>query len=273
MRVYMVEASAKGGLIHYAYQLCRGLQRSGIDTTLITSTHYELRDLPHEFQVNTFLKLWDPRGPKAGNPLWRVARRGLRGVQYVIEWGRLVRLLRREKPDVVLFGEMRFPFEVYFLRVLRRAGLVLADIVHDVQPYNTSRRSGQVVATGAELAGFERIYREFDALFVHDRSNYERFLDLYTVEPARVHQIFLPADELMLEIPPDITPEALRARFGVTPGQPVLLFFGTITKYKGLEDLLRALPQVVAEVPDVRLIVAGFPAKDVDSAALRAIVT
>lgn len=273
MRVFMVEASAKGGLIHYAYQLCRGLQRNGVTTTLVTSTHYELHDHPHEFHVNEFLNLWDPRGPKASNPVWGKVRRALRGVQYVVEWWRLVRMLQRERPDVVLFGEMRFPFEAYFLRMLRQSGLVLADIVHDVQPYNTSRRSDQVVASGAELAGFNRIYREFDALFVHDRSNYDRFLELYDVDPALVHQIFLPSDELMLEIRATQTPAQLRERFGVAEGQPVLLFFGTITKYKGLEDLLRALPEIVAQVPDVRLIVAGFPAKDVDSGALQALVT
>lgn len=272
MRVYMVEASPKGGLVHYAFQLCRGLQRSGVDTTLVTSTHYELHNHPHEFAVNEFLNLWDPRGPKPVNPVWRKLRRALRGVRYVVEWWRLVRLLRHDRPDVVLLGEMRFPFEVHFLRMLRHSGLVLADIVHDVQPYNTSRQSDQLVVSGAQLAGFNHIYHEFDALFVHGRSNYDRFLDLYDIDPARVHEIFLPSDELMLEVEKTQTPAQLRTRFGVAADQPVLLFFGTITKYKGLEDLLRALPTVVARIPDVRLIVAGFPAKDVDSTALQALV-
>ena len=35
------------------------------------------------------------------------------------------------------------------------------------------------------------------------------------------------------------------------------LFFGTVTAYKGLDDLLTAWPQVCAEVPDATLDIAG----------------
>ncbi len=270
MRFYMVEASAKGGLIHYAFHLCRAMQRLGVDTTLVTSTDYELRDLKHEFRVVELLKLWDPRGKKAGNPFVRKLRRGWRGVRYVLEWLRLVRYLQREKPDVVLFGEMRFGFEVYFLRMLRRSGFLLADIVHDVQPYDTSRAADRIVATREQLAAFQRIYEQFDALFVHDQSNYAQFLELYRIDPARVHRIFLPTSELMLEVKQALTPDEMRQQFGVEPDRPVVLFFGTITKYKGLEDLLRAFPAVQQQT-GAKLIVAGFPAKDVDPEALRAL--
>jgi glycosyltransferase involved in cell wall biosynthesis len=58
--------------------------------------------------------------------------------------------------------------------------------------------------------------------------------------------------------------------FGIAPGQRVVLFFGTITKYKGLEDLIRAFP-AVHEATGARLVVAGFPAKDVDANALKAL--
>jgi glycosyltransferase involved in cell wall biosynthesis len=41
------------------------------------------------------------------------------------------------------------------------------------------------------------------------------------------------------------------------PAAPVLLFFGRLVHYKGLEVLLDALPAVWREVPDARLVVAG----------------
>ncbi|MFI5202641.1 MAG: glycosyltransferase family 4 protein, partial [Candidatus Kapaibacterium sp.] len=38
---------------------------------------------------------------------------------------------------------------------------------------------------------------------------------------------------------------------------PVILFFGYIRKYKGLDILLRAMPQMLARLPELRLLVAG----------------
>jgi len=271
MRVYVCEASGKGGMIHYDYHLCRGMQRVGIDTTLVTSTAYELADLPHEFRVVKLLNLWDPRASKGGNPLWRRIRRGARGIQYIAEWFRLVFYLRRERPDVVLFGEIRFPFELYFLRMLHAMGLKLADIVHDVRPFDTRQGSESVLNESEEyLQQYNRIYSVFDALFVHDRSNLELFQNTYTVPIQRVHEIQLGNNELVLETPQTRAPEELRQDLGIAPNRPVVLFFGTITKYKGVEDLILAFPKVY-EATGAQLVIAGFPAKDVNADELKAL--
>lgn len=271
MRVFVVEASGKGGLIHYSYQLSRGLQRAGIETTLVTSTAYELRDLDHSFKVNEFLHLWDPRATKGGNPLWRKIRRGLRGGQYIYEWFRLVNYLKREKPDVVLFGEMRFAFETYFLQMLRRAGIKLADIVHDVQSFDTHKGSDTILQESEKhLSQFNKLYSQFNYLFVHDRSNRELFLKLYDIPAERVFEIPHATSELMLEVEQQYTAEALRDHLGIPDNAPIVMFFGTITKYKGLEDLIRAFPEI-QQARGAHLVVAGFPAKDVDAPELQQI--
>jgi glycosyltransferase involved in cell wall biosynthesis len=48
-----------------------------------------------------------------------------------------------------------------------------------------------------------------------------------------------------------------RARLGIPDGAPVILFLGFIRRYKGLAVLIRALPAVVREVPELQLLVAG----------------
>jgi glycosyltransferase involved in cell wall biosynthesis len=271
MRVFVVEASAKGGLIHYSYHLCRALQRIGVDTTLVTSTAYELDNLKHEFKVEKLLHLWDPRAGKGGNPVWRKVRRGIRGAQYVAEWLRLVYYLQRQKPDVVLFGEMRFAFEVRFLKMLRGAGLKLADIVHDVRAYDTRRDAASIVLEDEKhLRQFEAMYEQFHALFVHDKTNYDLFIDLYKRVPAQnVHEIPLGTNEIVLEVQPTITAADLRKQLNIATGQKVVMFFGTVTKYKGVEDLIRAFP-MIHKATGARLVIAGFPAKDIDPEALQA---
>lgn len=272
MRVYVVEASGKGGLIHYSYHLSRGLQRCGVETTLVTSTAYELRDLEHPFRVVEFLRLWDPRASKSGNPLWHKARRGLRGLQYIYQWYRLVNFLKREKPDVVLFGEMRFAFETYFLQMLRRSGIKLADIVHDVQAYDTRKGSDKILHQSEKhLAQYNKMYAQFNYLFVHDRSNRELFLKLYDIPAERVFEIPMATNELVLEVKPTYTPEGLRDHLGIPDDRPIVLFFGTITKYKGLVDLIRAFP-AIHQATNAQLLIAGFPGKDVDVPELKGIV-
>ncbi len=271
MRIYVVEGSGKGGMIHYDYHLCRALQRGGVDTTLVTSTAYELRDLEHNFKPVELLRLWDPRGSKSPrNPVIRKLRRSIRGAQYIAEWLRLINYLRRERPDVVLFGEIRFAFEYTFLRMLKSSGLKLAAIVHDVQKYDFRPGSKEVVSTDRRtLDRFEQIYGLFDALFVHDRSNYELFTQLYPGVPVkRVHQIPMGTNELLLETEPDRTPDQLRQELAVYPGQKTVVFFGGITKYKGLDTLIKAFP-IVHKATGARLLVAGFPAKDVNPDELR----
>jgi glycosyltransferase involved in cell wall biosynthesis len=51
--------------------------------------------------------------------------------------------------------------------------------------------------------------------------------------------------------------------------EPCVLFFGTITAYKGLDDLLAAWPRIRAAVPGATLVVAGGVGADVDERRLR----
>ncbi|MEO8392324.1 MAG: glycosyltransferase, partial [Chloroflexota bacterium] len=272
MRVYVIEGSGKGGMIQYDYHLCRALQRSGIETVLVTSTQYELHDLPHEFRVVKLLKLWDPRGGRPANPLVRKIRRVARGLQYGVEWLRLIAFLLREHPDVILFGEVRFHFEYYFLLLLRGLGFRLAAVVHDVLRYDYTSNSDAITRQSQhDIHAYTRIYRQFFALFVHDRTNTDLFLHTYSIPKETVHEIHHATSEISLEIEPALTPLELRAQLGIPPEQPVVLFFGTITKYKGLDILLQAFPKVVAATKAC-LLVAGFPAKDVDPEELKRLV-
>jgi glycosyltransferase involved in cell wall biosynthesis len=270
VRIYVIEPLGQGGLIHYSYHNCRALQREGADVTLITSTDYELEHFDHEFKVNKFLHLWNARQKSSLTGFAKLLQRGGRGVRYVTEWLRLVNFLRNEKPVFILFGEIRFEFEYRFLKMLKSSGLMLADVVHDVRTYDVSSGSDTIVQEDeSHLKAYDRIYNLFDVLFVHDRINRDLFLELYTVPEKRVVEIPHGANEIMLEMKPSHTPEQLRAIHGAAPEQPVVLFFGTLTKYKGIEDLIKAFP-AVHQATGARLVIAGYPAKDINADELKA---
>lgn len=55
----------------------------------------------------------------------------------------------------------------------------------------------------------------------------------------------------------DITREEARKRLQIREEEKVILFFGLIRKYKGLQYLLEAMPQIKSEIEHVKLLVVG----------------
>ncbi len=51
--------------------------------------------------------------------------------------------------------------------------------------------------------------------------------------------------------------EQERKRLGIAPDDNVILFFGYVRKYKGLDILLEAMPEIIKNMPRLKLLVAG----------------
>lgn len=261
MRIAVVEPIGQGGMIHYSYTLCRALQNRGAEVTLFTSSHYELGDLPHDFALDTGLRLWDAR-PARSLPLpVQLVRRAARGLRYVWEMARLARRLRHTEPEAVLMGEIRFRVDRVFVQRMTRTGAVLGDIIHDVQPFDTRRHSSDVLRD--DSGSLHDAYALFDVLFVHGERNRSTLLDVTDLDGENVVSIPLAVDATKRIIPETSSADELRSEFGIVDGQPVLLFFGTLSKYKGLEDLLDAFA-AVRDATGAKLVIAGYAAKDID---------
>ena len=275
MRITVVEFAGRGGLIHYAFQLCRALQAGGAEVTLVTDHHYELEALPHSFRLERRLRLWDPK-PTGAVPASRAAallrrlRRGVRALLYYREWYRLLRYLRRERPDIVQFGDIRFPTDAAGLCLLRLLGLRLADVCHNVFPFAASR--GLVRGSGLVRWLFAAVYRQFELVFVHFEVNRRAFLEAYRLPPSRVAVIPHGNERLFEELrDPALTAAHLRSGLGLGLEDRVVLFLGTLSRYKGTELLLEAFARVRPREPRARLVLAGFPAADFDWPAHQAL--
>lgn len=281
MRLIVVETLGTGGMIHYAYQLCTALAGQGADVTLVTASDYELDDLPHNFTVEKRLRLWPIFDPASSRPPrnrlalaarqgYRAVRRGVRAVRLVREWVRLTNYLIREKPDLVQFGRIAFPFEGVFLARLRRRGLVLSQICHEFE----LRQMGEGPLVAWLNQSYAGVYDHFSAIFFHGESNRQRFKALFHVPEERLHVIphgnenLFPASTNGSKVGVD-----LRQRYGLGPEDPVVLFFGTLTPSKGLPDLLQAFALMRRQGSRARLVVAGFPSKLVNVNELMQLAT
>src|SRR4051794_24149010 len=102
----------------------------------------------------------------------------------------------------------------------------------------------------SQLAGQRALYERMDAIVVHSRHGAARLRDELRLDPARVHVI----PHGVLDNLAAVAPEPLFAKT-----RPVVLFFGLIRPYKGLDVLLEAWREAR---PDAELWVVGMPRMD-----------
>jgi glycosyltransferase involved in cell wall biosynthesis len=262
--VTLVEFNPSGGLFQFAVQLGEALAERGHSVQLLTGPDPELPSRSPGFRILPVLPTWHPSEGAGDHPVLRRARRLVRAVRYHAAWLAVLRHVRRSRPDVVQFSGGRFPVDGAVLRwMARSAGRrrpALVTIAHSPLPFNEQRATGEVLRQNKLLyASFGLGYRSVDAVVVLGeqsaadlRAHWPEVSDV-TVVPHGDEGVFLQ---------------------GAPPGpagatDPVVLFFGTMQAYKGIDLLLEAFATVRERRPDARLVLAGAPSGDTDLEGLR----
>ncbi len=193
------------------------------------------------------------RGPgwRVDETLPAVARRSEGSVRWAVSrattYGRQTRarrrLLRAEPFDVAHVMFLNYFVDAFDLRRIR-ARLPLVVTVHDVVPHQAR------VPARVERALLARQYGAADRIVVHHRSVAQRLVDEFGVDRRRIHEV--PHWVIPAPAAPRDTPNA----------SPRILFFGALRRNKGVDVLLEAFARLPD--PDVRLVVAGRGASDVE---------
>ncbi|KYK21524.1 hypothetical protein AYK21_04710 [Thermoplasmatales archaeon SG8-52-2] len=113
---------------------------------------------------------------------------------------------------------------------------------------------------------FDKIINKFlflfvDAFIVHNKRNLKKFLELYRVDEKLVfitnHGSIMPYQKIK-----NISKIDARKHLNIPVDKKVILFFGYIWRYKGLDFLLDSLKIVKDKIKNVVLLIAGQPLKD-----------
>lgn len=135
-------------------------------------------------------------------------------------------------------------------RYLRRKQIVLT--VHNVRPHETG---------GLQELANKSVFRLAHRYIVHSEDNKRVFADSYGIAPEKItvipHGVLLPEGGLRGTSKADA-----REKLDVPQDAKVVLFFGIIREYKGLDDLLVAFSAVSKDNPNAYLVVAGKPWED-----------
>ena len=181
---------------------------------------------PHVTKLNAAVRLVAFRNPRLRQPLRQI--RNIRS---------LISQIHKFSPDVIHYQGAHLWFDLA-LPLLRRYPLVFT--IHDIRPHPGDRLSQK---TPQSIENFARC--RADQLIVH--TQYTRNLLLREWPRAAERASVIPHIQI------GESPSSSNAR----EDENLILFFGRIWEYKGLEYLIRAEPLISAKVPNARFLIAG----------------
>jgi glycosyltransferase involved in cell wall biosynthesis len=238
MRVHVVDPSAYTP--PYDHALCQALGQQGLDVELFTS-RFAYGSVA---QADGYVRREFFYRSALGAPGSRV-RRAAKLAEHVPDMLRYRRAA--QAADIVHFQWLSVQHVDRYLLPHRRTSpdhsqpkLVLT--AHDVLPREP--RAGQLTAQ-------RRLYERFDAIVVHSAHGHARLIGELGVDPTKVHVIPHGVFTHLADEPATEPPYETDA--------PVVLFFGLLRPYKGLDVLLDAW----RGIHGAELWVAGMPRMDI----------
>lgn len=225
-----------GGIGNHAYHLALELQRRGWKVTVVA---------PQDYAREEEIATWSQRQPfeivrlrRHSLHFWRMFRWLWRGLRVVLS----------RRPDLLVASGQRATW----------LGGLIARI---------TRRRLVAVGHGAEFGAKGRFARAANR-FGYERAELLIAVSEYTrqavldsgLAPADLKVVPNGADaSLYRPLPPEEIEELRGHDAVVGPENRLLLTVGRVDRRKGQDLVIRALPQIVAELPDVRYVVVGLP--------------
>jgi glycosyltransferase involved in cell wall biosynthesis len=221
----------------YDHALCSALGRAGMAVRLQTSRFaYASVPAPDGYErVERFYR----RGGGAAGSRRRFAAKLVQHVPDMREYRRAA----AAEADVVHFQWLTIqPLDVRLLP----AGRPLVLTAHDILPREPRR---------GQLAAQRRLYDRVDAVVVHSEHGRDRLVDGLGIGPGKVHVIPHGAFDHLIDVPGarPLPGELAAVR------KPVVLCFGLLRPYKGIDVLLEAWRKIT----DAELWIVGMPRMDI----------
>ena len=208
------------------------------DPTLRAPNNIEFKD----FYFRLFRSIQE-----SGN---RKLRRLARGLFYPIDHLRLLFLLKQWKPDVVHIQWSNIALiDVPFIKLIKKMGIPVVHTVHDVNPLFHIGTTSQT----------QKVYAACDRIIIHSKDLLGDLLNRYPLLNKQNVRI-VPHGPLQNEDEEtNKTMTEARAFLNIPREHFVVLFFGEIKYYKGLDILVSAIAKASESFSNLHLLVAGRP--------------
>jgi len=246
LKIFIVDSVGEHRGMHYFnFPFACELKEQGCEVVLFSTPQTQSSSLrPVNVDVKgVFRGIYDNRSK------W------VRGFNYVVALIRIVLYCLIAKPDIVHFHFYQIPLvDLLTIYLLRWFSFKTVTSVHDVLPFHLS---GGFNTFEGKI--YHRLYKASSGLILH--SEYARDL-LHSLDPVfKKKTTLLPHGNYDLFITSiegaRSTAGEAKVRLGLKPEERVLLIFGTVKPNKRLDWALRAVHIVVAEHPNLKLLIVG----------------
>jgi D-inositol-3-phosphate glycosyltransferase len=235
---------------HYAFALAMALISKGICLDFVAGDEIDSPDL-HTAPNLRFLSF--RRAPREH------AAFALKIAELVLYYARLIRYAARSSPKILHIlwnGKLELFDRTILMLYYKARGKKIAFTAHNV---NGARRDSKDSLLNRITLGIQ--YRLCDHIFVHTEKMKNELCREFNVGEDVVTVIRYPINNAI----PDtaLTPVEAKMRLGLLADERVILFFGKIRPYKGIEQLIAAFSQLFADGSvKYRMVIAGEPTKD-----------
>ena len=130
--------------------------------------------------------------------------------------------------------------------IMKLRGRPIVFTVHNVLSHDRSR----LFKIASQV-----LFKLGDHFIVHTRKNHQQLVSCYGIRSELISEI--PHGSLDFQVRNQIDRSNVRRELGITPGRRVILLFGAIRPYKGVKTAIEALPDIVREIPEAILLIAG----------------
>ncbi len=229
---------------HYELGLLSGLVSKPLHIDVIGSNI--IRHSPILQNANiTFLNYFGDRNPKVPiqKKISRILKYYLRVMRYTIQTDS--RLFHIQSINRFVFFDRTFL--MMFYKMFRKK------IVFTAHNIDREERDGRNIWGNRFSLNF--LYKIVDRLIVHTDKMKLQLMEKFDVPEGKIAVI----PHGIMDVVPKSSMSAAEARgkLNLAPNDKVILFFGKIAPYKGLEYLISALPKLVDKYDDLRVVIAG----------------
>lgn len=233
LKIVIIETGGRGGIAHYSYCLCNALSNiPSMNVTLLTNRNYELDNFPKDFKlvkiINNYL--------------------------YFKTIFKIITHILSAKPDIIHIQSLISARKDWIFFILARLiNLNIIFTAHNVLPHDEFERS----AKGMKFA-LKNIYTSCRALITHSEDNKKDLIKDFNISDDNIFVI--PHGHYLFHTysHPQITKDLARQKIGLSMHDKVVLCFGAIREYKGIQYLIPAFAEAVKETKDARLMIVGY---------------
>ncbi len=229
---------------HYALGFAPALANSGIQLEVVGDS--EMERFPGIRHPNIrFLNLREDQRSDAST---------FQKMRWILRY--YVRLIRFSARSQSTIFHILWPNKfVYFDRTLlnlyyRCLGKTLVFTAHNINTEARDQRDSVLNRFSLRIQ-----YSLMDHIFVHTAEMQKQLAVAYGVGAEKITSLTFPINNVTPRT--DVTRDDARLKLGIPAAEKTILFFGNIAPYKGLEDLIRALPHLRPRLGGFRVLVVG----------------